>query len=71
MKITPTQRFRDGRDTYEPGEEYEVPDMDGAFFVRNGWATSPNYTPPGVEPAPAVTGIQPDSARHVTKSTEI
>ncbi|HEV2927279.1 MAG TPA: hypothetical protein VGW74_01190 [Propionibacteriaceae bacterium] len=69
MKINPTQRFRDGRTTYEPGTEYDVPDMDGAYFVRNGWATSPDYTPPGVEPAPTVD-VQPDSVAHKATSKE-
>lgn len=70
MKIKPSQRFRDGRTTYEPGTEYEVPDFDGARFVGNGWATSPTYTLPGAAPAPAVHNIQVDNAVHPAQSTE-
>lgn len=71
MKITPTQRFRDGRTTYEPGTEYDVPDFDGARFVGNGWATSPDYTLPGTEPAPAAVDIQPDNVAHEATSQEV
>lgn len=70
MKITPTQRFRDGRTTYEPGTEYDVPDLDGARFVGAGWATSPDYALPGAAAPPAVVDIQPDSVRHTTSAKE-
>jgi hypothetical protein len=71
MKINPAQRFRDGSTTYEPGEEYEVDDVDGAYFVRSGWATAPDYTPPGVAPPTgAAADVQPDSVTHKAKTKE-
>lgn len=72
MKITATQRFRDGRSTYEKDAEYEVADLDGARFVGNGWATSPDYALPGTRPSPesVTVNIQPDSATHQTTATE-
>ena len=51
MQITATQRFRHGYDTYEEGEEYDVDDNLAAYFVFNGWATSPDVQVPGSEPA--------------------
>lgn len=60
MKITPTQRFRDGRTTYEPDTEYDVSDLDGARFVGNGWATSPEYSVPG-RAAPETAELEPKS----------
>lgn len=71
MKITATQRFRDGRTTYEKGEEYDVPDLDGARFVGHGWATSPDYSLPGAAPTPAVVDIKPDNVSHKATSTEV
>jgi hypothetical protein len=72
MKINPAQRFRDGSTTYDPGEEYEVADVDGAYFVRSGWATSPDYTPPGATPPPvaAAAAVAPDSVTHKAKTKE-
>jgi hypothetical protein len=69
VKITPVQRFRDGRTTYEPGKEYDVPDFDGARFVGHGWATSPDYTLPGA--TPATVDITPDSVAHKATSTKV
>jgi len=63
MRITPVQRFRDGRAAYEPGQECEVADLDGARYVGNGWATSPDYSVPGAVPAGQVQ-ITPHSVTH-------
>lgn len=71
MKITPTQRFRDGRTTYEAGQEYEVPDLDGARFVGMGWATSPDYSLPGQAPAPGVVDIEVHGAAHEANAKEV
>jgi hypothetical protein len=69
VKFTPTRRFRDGANTYEPGTEYEAADIEAAYFVRSGWAVSPDYTPPGVAPAPAVD-VRPDSVTHRATTKE-
>jgi hypothetical protein len=71
VKIKPAQRFRDGNTTYDPGTEYEVDDVDGAYFVRSGWAASPDYTPPGATPpVAAAADVQPDSVTHKAKTKE-
>lgn len=70
MKINATQRFRDGHATYEEGAEYDVPDLDGARFVGSGWATSPDYSLPGVAPAPEVVDIEPASTTHEANAEE-
>ena len=38
MKIEALERFLDGTNVYEKGDVRTVPDEDGAYFVRNGWA---------------------------------
>jgi hypothetical protein len=68
MKITANQRFRDGAVTYEEGEEYEVPDLDGARFVGHGWTTSHDYVLPGATPSTSTVGVQPNGVRHAATS---
>jgi hypothetical protein len=36
-KIVPNQVFLDGRDRFEPGQEYEVDDVKAYYFGANGW----------------------------------
>jgi hypothetical protein len=40
MKITPNQRFRHDGQTYEEGQEYDVPDGLGQYFENVGWVGS-------------------------------
>lgn len=37
MKIVPNQRFRHDGQTYEEGQEYDVPDDLGHYFKNVGW----------------------------------
>ena len=53
MKITPNQVFLHGEDRYEPDTEYDVSEADGVYFVRNGWAASPELDEPGSTPVAA------------------
>lgn len=69
MRIIPMQRFRDGRNTFEVGEEYAVPDADAVYYVRSGWAASPDYTAPDVA-APTTVDLVPDSASHNPTATQ-
>lgn len=71
MEITPIRQFRDGRTTYEEDQQYEVDDRDGARFVGNGWATSPDYQLPGTAPVPESTTLDVQSARHRSGATEV
>lgn len=68
IKITRGPVKEDGQ-VYEQDQEYDVERDLGVFFVRNGWATSPEYEYP-VPTAPDSHDIQPDSARHSMTSTE-
>lgn len=70
MKITPRHVIKDGGQIYEPDAEHDVPGEVGRRFVILGWATSPEYTLPGVEPAHAAD-VAPDSVRHATTVTEV
>jgi hypothetical protein len=71
VKIVPNQLFLDGYDRYEKDQEYEVDDRDGARFVGNGWASSPDYELPGrsqvMNEEGEVVTIQPDSIVHETR----
>lgn len=40
MKITPNQDFRHMREPFENGQEIEVPDGLGYYFVMVGWAAA-------------------------------
>lgn len=62
MKITPKSKIRQGRDTYEEGVEYDVPDSIGGFFVLSGWATSPDLD---VNPVPQPANVELDVANGV------
>lgn len=63
MKITATQDFLDGADRYVDGQDYEVEAMVGGYFVRNGWATSPDAPP---EWSAGVTVMTPPADAEVT-----
>lgn len=49
MQITATQTFLHGRDRYEDGETYDVPDHLAGYFVAVGWATSDDIETPQEE----------------------
>ncbi len=38
MKIKVLMDFLDGRDLYVKGDIRTVPEAEGAYFVKNGWA---------------------------------
>jgi hypothetical protein len=48
--ITANQPFLHGHDRYEEGEDYDVDDALGTYFVMSGWATSDEV--PGVADSP-------------------
>lgn len=70
MKITPNQPFLDGPRRFEPDQEYDVDDRDGARFVGSGWATSPEYALPGTGRSSSATSIQPDDVTHPATARE-
>ena len=71
IRIIPNQLFRDGNITYSPNKEYDVDRDNGVYFVRCGWAASPDYTPPSGSSQPAVVDIQPNNIIHSTMVTEV
>lgn len=70
MKITPNHTIKDNGQVFQPDTEYEVDRDTGVLYVRNGWATSPEYKWPPTEQTPAVHDLQPHSTRHTLTSTE-
>lgn len=70
MKVVPLSVIKDGGEVYQPATEYDVDDEVGRRFVILGWATSPDYTPPGAASAPTAVDLSPDNARHATAATE-
>jgi hypothetical protein len=68
VKIIPNHTIKEGGQVYDAEQEYDVDHDLGVFFVRNGWATSPEYE----YPAPAATthDLQPHSTKHTVTSTE-
>jgi hypothetical protein len=40
MQIKAVQVFLDGRDRFEPGKLYDVPDFKAGAFIANGWAVA-------------------------------
>lgn len=69
MRITPRSVIKDGGQVYQPDVERDVPDETGRRFVILGWATSPDYIPPGVAPTPTTVDLTPHSATHHVTST--
>lgn len=56
MRIECTTTFLDGRESFEKGDIFTVPDAEAAYFVKNGWAKAVNTSdlPPN-PPAEPVT----------------
>lgn len=71
MKIIPTSVIKEGGERYEPATEYDVDDEVGRRFVILGWATSPEYTPAGVQATPAVADVDATSVSHTSAATEV
>jgi hypothetical protein len=71
VKIIPTSVVKEGGERYEPGTEYDVDDEAGRRFVILGWATSPQYTPAGVEPPPPVADVDVHSVTNTSATTEV
>lgn len=53
MRIECTTTFLDGRERFEKGDIFTVPDADGARFVKAGWAKmvgAPDQQPAPIDP---------------------
>ncbi len=54
MRIECTTTFLDGRERFEKGDIFTVPDADAAYFIGNKWAKevgTPAVDVPSAEPA--------------------
>ena len=71
MQIIPTSVIKDGGQVYQPDTEYDVDEEVGRRFVAFGWATSPEYTPAGVQATPAVADVDATSVSHTSAATEV
>lgn len=69
MRIKATQRFKDGRDTFEAGDEWTDTDERGAYFVKNGWAVEVGAPEVAVDPAPANVTLDVHSGAHGMKDS--
>ena len=79
-KIVPNQRFLDGTDAFEEGEEYDVPDNKAYYFAMNGWlaATDLEDVPEGTvgpKVAPETNGeavdLQVDKGAHGQRTSDL
>ena len=50
MRIECLMPFKEGREAFEKGDIFTVPDAQAAYFIKNGWAREAGKT---TEPAPA------------------
>ena len=71
MKIIPNAVIKDGGHVYEPNVERDVDDEIGRRLVILGWASSPDYTPAGIQSTPDTSDLAPHSVRHTTTATEV
>jgi len=54
MRIECLMPFREGREAFEKGDIFTVPDADAAYFIKNGWVKevgTPDMFPTLAEPA--------------------
>lgn len=57
MKIKVLTDFLDGRDLYVKGDIRTVPESEGAYFVKNGWAEDIEGKVATGEEAPGITDL--------------
>ena len=55
MRIECTTTFLHGRERFERGDIFTVPDADAAYFIKNGWAKEVGALDPREVPAEPVT----------------
>lgn len=67
MRIECTTIFLDGRERFEKGDIFTVPDADAARFIKNGWAKEVGAPDPVVTPADPVT-LDVQSVSHKQKA---
>ena len=55
MRIECTTTFLHGRERFEKGDIFTVPDAQAAYFIKNGWAKEVGALDPREVPAEPVT----------------
>lgn len=68
MRIKADTKFREGYDTFEKDVEYDVPDEQGYYFCRVGWATNLD-APVEKEEQPAEVDLDIHNSSHVVKDS--
>ena len=59
MRIECLMSFKDGRERYEKGDIFTVPDAVAGYFIKNGWAKEVGAPDPAAAPAePATLDVQ-------------
>jgi hypothetical protein len=71
VRIIPKGTIKEDGQVYNAGEEYEVDDDIGRYFVKVGWAKSPDYKPDVPPSGPTEVNIQPHSTSHSVSSPEV
>jgi len=54
MRIECLMPFKEGRESFEKGDVFTVPDAQAAYFIKNGWVKevgTPDMFPTPAEPA--------------------
>ena len=67
MRIECTTTFLHGRERFERGDIFTVPDADAAYFIKNGWAKEVGALDPREVPAEPVT-LDVQSVSHKQKA---
>lgn len=59
VPFTPNQRFRHGKEQYEPGDPVQVDEKLAYYFQMNGWGTSPAFDEtPAEQPGEVTLEVQ-------------
>jgi hypothetical protein len=68
-RIIPNQKFRHDVETFEKDNTYEVDDALAEYFVRVGWASSPDLEVSPDEPGEVT--LEVDKAEHGQTASDV
>lgn len=67
MRIECLMPFKEGRESFEKGDIFTVPDAQAAYFIKNGWVKEVGTPDPREAPAEPVT-LDVQSVSHKQKA---
>ena len=67
MRIECLMPFKEGRESFEKGDIFTVPDAVAGYFIKNGWAKEVGAPDPREAPAEPVT-LDVQSVSHNPKA---